>query len=486
MTNQKTDPKDVVPLAEKVAFGAGNLTNQLLPAALGVFMFFLVVGFGMSPYKAGILAAIPRFMDAILDPIMGYISDNTRSKWGRRRPYIFAGAIIVGISFIVMWQLKIPEHGNNHESYNFIYFLLMSVIFYIGYTIFAAPLIGLGYEMTPDYNERTRLMAISQIMGQIAWMIAPWFWFLISRPELFSNAPSGVRALSFWVGGICLIMGILPALVCKEVDLSNLNEKSTLSFSGLLVNIKHFFSDIKKTISNKPFLRLCGATFLVFNGFQIVAQFAFFIVIFYLFKGNQPAAGQWPAWFGTISALITAFMVIPIITYMSTKIGKRNAFIVSTLISIVGYVLKWWGFHPGNPWLMFMPLPLMSFGIGGLFTLMMSMTADVCDYDELLNGMPRKEALFGAVYWWMVKLGTSLALFLSGFILSSIGFNQNVQLQAPDTITYLRLADIIIPAISGVLAIIVMWNYDISEKRAREIRTELIARRSEVMNNSTN
>jgi glycoside/pentoside/hexuronide:cation symporter, GPH family len=480
MSQHKTNPKDIVPLGEKIAFGAGNLTNQLLPAALGVFMFFLVVGFGMSPYKAGILAAVPRFMDAILDPIMGYISDHTRSKWGRRRPYIFGGAIVVGISFILMWQLKLPIAGNNFEAYNFIYFLLMSVIFYLGYTVFAAPLIGLGYEMTPDYNERTRLMALSQIMGQIAWMIAPWFWFLISRPELYANPPIGVRSLSVWVGIICLVMGIMPALFCKETDQTHLEGESRLSFKDLLVNIKHFFGDIKKTLTNKPFLRLCGATFLVFNGFQIVAQFAFFIVIYYLFNGNQPAAGQWPAWFGTVSALVTAFLVIPVITYMSTKIGKRNAFIVSTFISIVGYTLKWWGFHPGNPWLMFMPLPLMSFGIGGLFTLMMSMTADVCDYDELKNGLPRKEALFGAVYWWMVKLGTSLALFFSGVILSAVGFDQNVQAQTVHTITYLRLADIIIPSLAGILAVMIMWNYNISEKRAKEIRAELVARRGEL------
>lgn len=480
MTNNKINQEDIVPFGQKIAFGAGNLTNQLLPAALGVFMFFLVVGFGMSPYKAGILAAIPRFIDAILDPIMGYISDNTRSKWGRRKPYIFGGAIIVGITFILMWQLKIPENGNNHETYNFIYFLVMSVIFYLGYTVFAAPLIGLGYEMTPDYNERTRLMAMSQIMGQIAWMIAPWFWFLISRPELFPNAPTGVRQLSIWVGILCLIMGVMPALFCKEIDQANLHGQTKLSFRDILTNLKHFFQDIKKTVTNKPFLRLCGATFFVFNGFQIVAQFAFFIIIFYLYKGDQQAAGQWPAWFGTVSALATAILVIPIITYMSTKMGKRNAFIISTLISIVGYSLKWWGFHPGNPWLMFLPIPLMSFGIGGLFTLMMSMTADVCDYDELKNGMPRKEALFGAVYWWMVKLGTSLALFLSGVILSSVGFDQNAQAQSGTTITALRLADIIVPSVAGILAIAMMWGYNISEKKAKEIREELVRRRGKL------
>jgi glycoside/pentoside/hexuronide:cation symporter, GPH family len=237
---------------------------------------------------------------------------------------------------------------------------------------------------------------------------------------------------------------------------------------------------VKQTLKNKPFLRLCGATFLVFNGYQIVASFAFYIVIFYLFKGNQMAAGQWPAWFGTVSALLTAFLVIPIITVMSTRIGKKNAFIVSTLISIVGYAGKWWGFSPGHPWLMFLPLPLMSFGIGGLFTLMMSMTADVCDYDELRNGMPRKEALFGAVYWWMVKLGMSLALFFSGVILSVVGFNGDIQVQTPHTITMLRLADISIPSLAGIIAIWVMWKYDITEARAREIRNTLVERRGEL------
>jgi len=480
MEQYKTNPKDIVPSIQKWAFGAGNLTNQLLPAALGVFMFFLVVGFGMSPYKAGILAAVPRFMDAILDPIMGYISDNTRSRWGRRKPYIFGGAIVVGISFMLMWQLKVPVPGNNFETINFIYFLLMSIVFYLGYTVFAAPLIGLGYEMTPDYNERTRLMAISQVMGQVAWMIAPWFWYLISRPELFPSAPVGVRNISIWVGAICLVMGVLPAILCKEIDQTRLTGQTKLSFGNLVSNVKDFFRDVKQTIGNKPFLRLCAATFLVFNGYQIVASFAFYIVIFYLFNGNQAAAGQYPAWFGTVSALSTAFFVIPIITYMSTKIGKKNAFIVSTMISIVGYVLKWWGFSPGHPMLMFLPLPLMTFGIGGLFTLMMSMTADVCDLDELRNGMPRKEALFGAVYWWMVKLGMSLALFLSGVILSVIGFDGNVEVQTPYTITMLRIADISIPSLAGILAIWVMWKYDITEKKAREIRNTLVERRGEL------
>jgi GPH family glycoside/pentoside/hexuronide:cation symporter len=476
MERYKTNPRDVVPLGQKIAFGSGSLTNQLFPAALGVFMIVLVLSLKMNPILAGLLAALPRLIDAVMDPIMGFISDNTVSRWGRRKPYIFVGAIITGIVFMVMWQLY-PENG---QTYNFFYFLAMSFFFYVGYTIFAAPLIGLGYEMTPDYGERTRLMAISQFMGQIAWMIAPWFWVIIYNVNIYPSAPEGARNLSVWVGAICLILGIMPALFCKEIDQDRLTGRTDLSANQFFNNMKILFKSMKQIVSNKSFLRLCGATFLIFNGFQMIAQFAFFIIIFYLFNGNTNAAGQWPAWFGTASALATAFLVIPVITLISAKVGKKNAFIISTIISIVGYSLKWWAFSPGNPWLMFLPLPLISFGIGGLFTLMMSMTADVCDLDELINGMPRKEGTFGAVYWWMVKLGTALALLGSGVVLNMVGFDQNITVQTAETITKLRVADILIPSITGILAILVMWKYDITEKRAHEIRALLVERRGEL------
>ncbi len=481
MAHYRTAPADIVPFGQKVAFGSGHLANQLFPASLGVFMIILVLALKMDPFLAGLLAALPRLLDALTDPIMGYISDNTRSKWGRRKPYIFLGSVITGVSFMVMWQLY-PENG---QTYNFFFFLGLSVIFYFGYTIFATPLIGLGYEMSPDYNERTRLMAVSQWMGQIAWMIAPWFWVIIYNQSLYDTAPEGARNLSIWVGGLCMVLGMMPAFFTKELVLPDLKGKSKLTMKDMAANTKEFVLGIKQTISSKPFLRLCGSTFLVFNGFQTIAQFAFFIIIFYLFNGDTTAAGQWPAWFGTVSALATAFLVIPIITWISQKIGKKNAFIWATLISMVGYALKWWAFDPANPFLMFLPIPLISFGIGGLFTLMMSMTADVCDIDELNNGT-RREGTFGAVYWWMIKLGTAVALLTSGAVLNLVGFDKNATIQTVDTLTNLRIADIVIPVVTGLFAIVIMWKYDVTEQKAHEIREALIARRGRVKHQGDN
>jgi GPH family glycoside/pentoside/hexuronide:cation symporter len=473
MADYETPAQDRVPLLEKAAFGSGHLVNNLIPGALGVFMFFLLTAFGMDPFLAGLLGGLPRLVDAISDPLMGYISDNTNTRWGRRRPYIFVGAILTGLMFMLLWQMN----ENNSQSYNFWYFLILSCLLILANTTFSTPLIGLGYEMTSDYNERTRLMGLANIVGQVAWMVVPWFWVLIADVTLFETQAEGVRTLAIIVGLIAIVFGVLPAIFSRGIDSSRIENRQEISIK----NLGHMFVDLFKgmfeVFRHKPFLRLCGATFLVFNGFQIVASFSFFIILFYLFNGDYAAAGSWPAWFSTILAMITAFFVIPVVAWMAGRYGKRKAFIIATSISIVGYILKWWGFNPDNPYLMFLPLPLMAFGLGCLFTLMMSMTADICDLDELENGMPRKEGTFGAIYWWTVKLGQALALIVGGAVLSWVGFDGDAATQSLETMTKLRIADIVIPSVTAGLAILVMWNYDLSEEKAREIKAELESRR---------
>lgn len=481
MTEFKTDnpsptsKRATVPFGQKAAFGAGHLVNNLFPGALGVFSFFLLTAFGMNPIYAGILGGLPRIYDAIIDPIIGHISDNSNSKWGRRRPFIFVGSILSGLFFIVLWQLD----PNDTQTYNFWYFLIFSLVFLTGNALFATPLIGLGYEMTSDYKERTRLMAFSQTIGQVAWMIVPWFWVIIADPALFKSQAEGVHKLSVIVGIVCMLLGVLPALFCKEMDQTNL-ENNHKKKGSVFSELTSLFRSIKLISKNKPFMKLCAATFLVFNGFQMVASFSYFIIVFYMFNGNYGLAGSWPAWFSTITAVITAFLIIPIVTLISNKYGKKNAFIITTFLSIIGYALKWWGFSPGNPWLMFIPVPLIAFGLGGLFTLMMSMTADVCDLDELENGMPRKEGTFGALYWWMVKLGQGIALLLAGWVLESIGFDASKATQSVQTMTSLRLFDIFVPVITAAIAIWVMRDYNLSEDKAKQIKAELVARRGEL------
>lgn len=462
---------EMIPMSQKIAFGLGMLANQLFPAALGIFMVILVQSLGMSPFLWGLIFFLPKLVDAITDPLMGYISDRTESRWGKRRPYIFIGAIVAGISYIAMWQLS----AENSQMYNFWYFLAWSIVFTLGLTIFAAPYVALGYEMSKDYHERTRLMAVAQWIGQWAWVIAPWFWIILYDPDWFPSATEGARTLSIYVGLFCMALAMVPAIFCRSAHSVDDGIGRDGANASLGDRFRDLFRGISITFRNKPFQKICIATFFIFNAFNCVAGFAFFIIVYYMHAGDPVAAGNWPAMFGSVSALCTCFLVIPVVNWMAQRYGKHQTFLMTQTMSLLGYAMFWWSFSPENPFLMLVPIPLYVFGIGGLFTLMMSMTADVCDMDEL-ETHERREGLFGAIYWWMVKFGGAFAGLLSGLILGTVGFDQSVTVQSDSALAGLRAAFILVPVTGTLIGIWVMRNYDLDETRVREIRAELDAR----------
>tara|TARA_B100000768_G_scaffold180514_1_gene200715 strand:- start:1188 stop:2624 length:1437 start_codon:yes stop_codon:yes gene_type:complete len=464
-----------VPMGQKIAFGFGMLANQMFPAVISIFIVVLVQNLGFPGWMWGVVSLVPRLFDAITDPIMGFISDNTKSKWGRRKQYVLLGAVIMGISFIIMWQL----YKDNTVDYNFTYFLLWSLVFYVGLTIFSVPYVAMGYEMSNDFHERTNIMAVAQFIGQWAWVIAPWFWVIMDDKSFFESGEVAVRELAIWVGIICMVFAMIPAIFIKSK--STLNEKyDSITFKNILKSLHTIFIlNFGQALKIKAFRKLCVATFLIFNAFNTVAAFTYFIIVFFLFNGatGPDGAWWWPTLFGSVGALVTTFLVIPVVTQISKKIGKKKAFIVSQSVSIIGYIMLWFLFIPGKPYLFLLALPFFSFGIGGLFTLMMSMTADVIDLDELNTGK-RREGIFGAIYWWMVKFGFGIAGGLSGVIFSVIGWESGGATQSEEALFGLRLFFSGLPILGTLIAIYVMWDYDLSEEKAGEIRAKLERRKA--------
>ena len=472
MSNSITSTK--VPMGQKIAFGIGMLANQMFPAALGIFMVVLVQDLGFPGWMWGVIYFFPRLFDCFTDPIMGFISDNTKSRWGRRRQYVILGALVMGISFIIMWQL----FRENSIDYNFAYFMIWSFIFYLGLTIFSVPYVAMGYEMSDDFHERTSIMAVAQWIGQWAWVIAPWFWVVMYDPTWFESAEVATRSLAVWVGIIFTICALVPGIFIKSK--STLNEDySPLNIKSIGNSLKEIGDGFASAFKMKPFRQLCIATFLVYNAFMTIASFSFFIIVYHLFDGNAEAAGIWPTLFGCLGALGTTFMVIPIVTSMSKKMGKKKAFLISQGISVLGYLMLWFLFIPGKPYMFIIALPFFSFGIGSLFVLMMSMTADVIDLDELETGL-RREGTFGAIYWWMVKFGFAIAGGLSGAIMSMIGFDSGVTVQPEGAVDGLRMAFSGIPILGTVIAMIVMRNYGVTEESAGKVRAQLDSRKTQL------
>jgi GPH family glycoside/pentoside/hexuronide:cation symporter len=473
MTNSEhhvTAPEDRIGFGQKLAYGLGMLANNVQAAAVGAMGIILNLGLGMNPALVGILGSIPRFVDALTDPVMGYVSDNARTRFGRRRPFIFTGAILAGIMFIVMWQL----YPGRSERFYFWLFMATSNLFFVAYTIYVTPLIALGYELTPDYHERTRLMGFSNFLGQFAWLAAPWFYRFTENKNLFENPVQGARTLAIIIGVFIAVFGVIPAIFTRERFAGGPPDRE-----GLWSNVKKFFRGFYVTWKSGPFVLLCFATFLVFNGYMLGSTFTPYAMIYYVFGGNREMGGTLMGWFGTLSSICT-FFIIMLTAWISTKIGKRRTFFIMISLSIVGFALKWFCYNTEKPYLLLVSAPFIACGIGSLFTVVGAMVADVCDLDELKTG-ERREGMYGAVYWWMVKLGMSVAMFIAGLLLNKTGFDVSLDKvglpQAERTLFLLRAFDVGIPLITSAIAILLVMSYSITEKRAYEIRAELEKRR---------
>jgi GPH family glycoside/pentoside/hexuronide:cation symporter len=493
-THHVTAPEDRIPFHQKLIFGTGAFVNNILAAAMGGMVIVLNLGLGMNPALIGLLGALPRITDAITDPLMGYISDNTQSRFGRRRPYIFVGAIAVGIIFALLWQLPVAKS----EAFYFWYFLSGSILFYLAYTVFATPWVALGYELTPDYHERTRLMGVQNIVGTMAYVIAPYFLLIMQNKILFQSDDStlgfgveliekdmvqGAADLAIIIGIVVVVMGVMPAIFLRErykaIAIAEAEEKDAAVESAgsvMMRNMKEFFVGFGKALKFKPFLKLCAATFLVFNGFIMIAAFQSYVIIYYVFGGDTNAGSEFVGHAGSLGA-VSSFVVIFLVTWLGPKFGKRRAFYVTTALSMLGYLLKWFCYNPKYPWLVLLPAPLMAFGLGGLFTLMPAMVADVVDADELQTH-ERREGMYGSIFWWVVKLGMAAALAAGGFLLNATGFD--VALggeQAARTIYLMRIFDVFVPFAASGIAIWAITTYTITEEKAYDVRQQLEARR---------
>jgi GPH family glycoside/pentoside/hexuronide:cation symporter len=477
-----TAPEDRIPFPRRIVYGLGAFVNNTLGAASGGMMIVLNLGLGMDPALVGWLGALPRLTDAFTDPVMGYISDNTRSRWGRRRPYIFCGAFLTAALFILLWRLP-PGHS---EMFYFVYFLVGSIFFFAAYTMFATPWVALGYELTPDYNERTRLMGTQNFIGQLAFTVSPWFLLIMNSGKFFRDEAgepdqvAGAFGLAVVIGLVTIALGILPAIFLRErmAGVAE-SERSAHAHPGFFKSMVAFFNGFATTLKSGPFLKLCATAFLVFNGFMLVASFQYYVIIYFVMGGDEIAGAKWAGMAGTVGA-VANFAIVAGMAWLGTRIGKRRALMLSIALSIVGFALKWVCYRPDTPWLVVVPAPLISFGLGGLFTLIPSMIADVVDVDEL-ETHKRREGMYGSIFWWTVKLGMSAALAMSGYVLNATGFD--VELgpdQAARTLTLMRVADIVIPVLTSAIALWALARFPITEEVANAVRRKLEERRGKV------
>jgi GPH family glycoside/pentoside/hexuronide:cation symporter len=472
-----TRPEDRIPLPQKIFYGTGQISNIILALAIvNLAPFVLTVELKVDAFLVGLALGLPRLWDAFTDPVVGYLSDNWRSRWGRRKPFLLVGSVTVGLCLIVMWQLP---HGWSEMTY-FWFFLGMSLIYYLCYTIYATPFVAFGYELTPDYHERTRLMGTMNFIGSAAAIPMAWL-FAITQWDGFEDGVQGARVLSFGLGAAVILLAMVPVFLLKDPTRHRfLKKEETESSTGPVQPKLDFFGSLKTTLKNRNFRLLCFATFTFFPGLILIQNFSSFLVIYYVYDGDTSGASVLLGWSQSLAAFL-GIVFIPLVTFMATHLGKRKAFMICAGLALFGTLIKWWCYQPSMPYVNLIPGPFIGIGFAALWVLMASMMADVCDEDELHTG-ERREGTYSAVFWWIVKLGLSASLATSGLLLNATGFNEDLGASQADGVFFaMRVCDIVFPAAFIAASIYFTSKFPLTEKRVYEIKDELEQRRGKLV-----
>lgn len=455
---------------ELIAYGQGGACYNVLGNAVNTFaMYVLNIGLGIAPTLVGTALAVPRLYDAVTDPVMGNISDRFRSRFGRRRPFILGGAIASGLCFFLLWQIPRSWAGS---SLYFWAFIVLSLLYYTSVTVFTVPFLALGYELTENVKERTRVMAAFQIAASFSGVALIWL-LPVTQWSIFSDTVEGMRWVAAPLGLMMAFSGLIVFRFCREHgrhvpavgSAENASEKPA------------FLQSVTAALRNGPFMILCGVVVSMLLGIMSVMSLTPYIIIYYLKGGELSQGSVLIAANGTVWT-VTGIIMVPLITWISGRLGKKRTLLFCLGAALFGNLLKWPLYSPEHAWTVMIPQFFVSLAFAALWTLVNSMVADSCDYSEYQSGK-RVEGMLGGIYGWLVKLGSALAFFLAGLVLDGIGFDKALGAAQPaEVIRSMRLLEMGLPAAAYIGAILLLLFYPLSEQKMAALQQELSKRRA--------
>ncbi len=420
---QLPEPGTKIKFNQLAAYGAGGIIPIALFNVAGILVGLMGnISLGLSAFWLGVILIIPRLWDAVSDPIIGHLSDNARTRWGRRRPFLLLGGILVAVFFVLIWWIPKGEMVQawfptkaGFEWFQLSWILFMLLLFFTATTIFEIPHGALGMEMTSDYHERTRLFSAKSFVGNLFAMSTPWL-FALANMDFFKgpggNEIDGMRYVSLLIAALLIPLSVWWFTVLREPGFHRASQQQKTSF----------WKDMRHTAGNKNFIMLTLTIFTLAMGFNFVSLLGSYIPIFYVFGGDK-VAGSWLLGInGTIWAVTGVLSVFPL-NWISPKMGKRNTLFLAILLMSLAQLSKILCYNPAYPYLIVIPTMLLSAGMLFFFTLGASMVGDICDEDDLKTGH-RTEGSFYSVFWWFIKMGTALASFVAGILIVFTQFDE--------------------------------------------------------------
>jgi GPH family glycoside/pentoside/hexuronide:cation symporter len=434
----------------KIGFGAGEFSSSIFFTITSFWLMnFLTDEVRLSAALAGTALLVGKIWDAVIDPFIGHISDHTRSRWGRRRPYLLFFAIPFGAAFVVMFT----NPGIEAQAGKFIWAMLAYVFFCTVYSFTNIPYNSLLPEISQDYNERTNISGYKQAFAVIGTILGAGAAMPIMA--LFAGRTAGYIGMS-------TIFGLLAALSLLVTFLSVREPKVVEQPKG-----ESILKSLKDVFTNKPYLALLAAWFI--NSAAVAVMEAMLIYYYkYIFQDEGAVT------LAMISLLVVTIAIIPFWVWLAKKLSKRTTYIIGMTLTLTAVVLfAFLADRVGTTWALgFMVLA--GFGFAAHYVLPWTMAPDTIEYAYARSGV-RREGVYYSVWTFVIALGGAFAGFLVGQVLDIFGYIPDV-IQTARSIQGIRLLIGPLPAVMILLGNLALAFYPIDRKRYEQIRAQIQAR----------
>jgi len=447
-----------LPLAVQLGWATGEVGVAVYIGTTMVFMlYFLTQAAAIPPVTAGLILLVPRIWDALIDPVIGTISDRTRSRMGRRRPYVIAGTLLLGPLFAAMFTVPADLSVTAKTLYLAATYLAAST----AYSLFDVPYSAMAAEMTTSYAERTVLVSYKEIAARIGIMAA-----LFGTPAILALRPN--------LGAGFRLLGALGALLIVGTFLVTLWTTRAAPAQPASTEAFDLRSELQVVLRNRPF-RVLWLVFLLQNLAIGASATALVYLLTFVMHADVRMTGPLLA-----ASSVVGIFVTPLWALVSRRTGKRGAYYLSLLLA-TAMALPALFLPPGYFVALFGMLLIAGVGDAGTQLFSGSMVPDTVEVEEQRSGRRREGAIFGA---WIFcrKLGmaggaflVSVGLSLSGFV----GGDTAGAVQSARALSGIRILYGLLPAALYLLAMLVLTRYDLSQERHDALRTELARARAD-------
>lgn len=453
-----TPASERIPWRDKLIFTSGVITAS---QSVDIFNRMLTPVFqitlGVSPIALGLIQTIMRAWDAITDPLVASWSDNTRSRWGRRRPFIFVGGILIAMIFPLLW-LPSESWGADKTA---VYLGIMALIFITAHTIYNIAYEALGVELTADTNERTRLYAFRGYFPPILGLGGGWLYAFI-QSDYFNGPMHGMRTVAWVLTALFLATALWPAIYLRERKPAEVAQQQKIPL----------LKSMRAAFSNRAFLCI-GAVQLVGQlAANAFGQFALYAQIYVLYGGSTKSGAILSGWISLVHFVV--FMTsIGIGAKLAQRYSKRTVLLIGAGFTFVAGLSKLVIYNPNYPYLALLS-PVLSAPANAIGAFIISaMMADVAFYDQWKTGQ-RREGIYTGTASWLYKASLSLSGVLSGALLVAIGFDQSLGgAQSDFTKTWLVLGMVLGGCLPAIITAVAMLFYPLTPAVMEQCRRDI-------------